>query len=238
MMPNFSKRSQQPELMDTQDVSYEEFYNCLRDLEWINRWTLAYRPTLDWLANHAMQAHSNQPLSLLDVGCGGGDMLRQIRRWADKRQIAIRLTGIDLNPYSRKTAMTLTPESMDISYIEGNLFDYQPDQPIDFIISSLFTHHLNDAQLQEFIDWMQRTARIGWFVNDLHRHWLPWLFIKYAVWLLQLNRLVQHDAPVSVARAFVKDDWQQLLAPYPASSQVQIKWYFPFRYGIGGVRHD
>ena len=84
-----------PELMDD-DCSYEDFRGCLRSLEQINRWLLGYRPTLAWLAQlpHGLR----DPVHIVDVGSGGGDLLRQIAGWARRRGIAVQLTGIDLNP--------------------------------------------------------------------------------------------------------------------------------------------
>ena len=82
----------------------------------------------------------------------------------------------------------------------------------DFIVSSSFTHHLGDADLVRFIRWMDRYAAHGWFINDLQRHILPYFFIKYATRFLPVNRMARHDGPVSVARAFVADDWRHLLA--------------------------
>ena len=42
-------RSRAPELMDTERVDLATLEACLKDLEWINRWTGAYRVTLGWL---------------------------------------------------------------------------------------------------------------------------------------------------------------------------------------------
>ena len=64
-----------PELMDG-DCSYEDFHGCLRSLEQVNRWLLGYRPTLAWLEHLPRSLH--RPLHIVDVGSGGGDLLRQI----------------------------------------------------------------------------------------------------------------------------------------------------------------
>src|SRR5450755_4020532 len=69
-----------PELMDG-DCSYEDFRGCLRSLEQINRWLLGYRPTLAWLKRlkHALPDNgSRDSVHIVDVGSGGGDLLRQI----------------------------------------------------------------------------------------------------------------------------------------------------------------
>src|ERR1700761_7413999 len=86
-----------PELMDG-DCSYEDFRSCLRSLEQVNRWLLGYRPTLAWLEQLPREPH--RAIHILDVGCGGGDLLRQIASWAQKRATPVILSGIDLNPYA------------------------------------------------------------------------------------------------------------------------------------------
>ena len=69
-----------PELMDG-DCTYEEFRDCLRSLEQVNRWLMGYRPTLAWMDR--LPLRSREPLHIVDVGSGGGDLLRQIAGWAN-----------------------------------------------------------------------------------------------------------------------------------------------------------
>src|SRR3546814_17453349 len=84
---------------------------------------------------------------------------------------------------------------------------------------------------------MERHAALGWFVNDIHRHPLPYHFIRHAVRLAHMNRLVLHDAPVSVGRAFVRRDWLALIAEAGlAPDDVEIVWRLPFTYGVGRIR--
>jgi hypothetical protein len=75
MWQDFSHRSPQRELMDEENISFDEFHECLRELEKINTLTLAYRPTLGWIRK--IMARVSEPLCILDVGSGGGDMLRR-----------------------------------------------------------------------------------------------------------------------------------------------------------------
>jgi len=116
-----------PELMDG-DCSYEDFRGCLRSLEQINSWLLGYRPTLAWLnrlppalRDHALPDHGlRDPVHIVDVGSGGGDLLRQIAGWARRRGIAVELTGIDLNPYAARAAAESTPKELGIAWVTGN----------------------------------------------------------------------------------------------------------------------
>jgi len=51
------------------DCSYEDFRDCLRSLEKVNRWLLGYRPTLAWLER--LPRGLREPMHMSDVGCGG-----------------------------------------------------------------------------------------------------------------------------------------------------------------------
>jgi 2-polyprenyl-3-methyl-5-hydroxy-6-metoxy-1,4-benzoquinol methylase len=227
--PDFSRRSPERELMDSKDISFEEFHHCLKTLAYINIFTFAYRPTVNWIK----RIRENKPLVVLDAGSGGGDMLRKLAK-ADPSLVLI---GVDLNPWSKKSAEMATRRKADIQYETEDIFSFAAGKDIDVIISSLFTHHLSDDQVVQFLQCMDTTARRGWFINDLHRHPLPYYFIKYAAKLFCRNRIVRNDAPVSVARAFCREDWQKLLkrAGIP-SGRVSIQWSFPFRYCVSCIK--
>jgi SAM-dependent methyltransferase len=232
MKHDFSQRSTQTELMDTEPLSAVAFHAYLCNLTFINVCTLAYRPTLQWLRRALIAGKPQQPVSVIDVGSGGGDMLRRIWKWAGKRKINTNLVGVDLNPWSKQSAEKLT-SGMPIRFETSDIFDFHPDRRADFIISSLFAHHLTDDEVIRFIRWMDAHAVHGWFINDLHRHPLPYAFIKCFTRLFGFNRLVQHDAPLSVARAFIMADWHRLLmAAGIPMERIRITWFFPFRYGI------
>ena len=235
---NFAERSNQDELMDTEPVSFEDFRACLVDLARVNRITLAYRPTLaffDRLLPFARRL--GRPLEVIDVGSGYGDMLRAIDAWASRRGIAVSLTGIDLNPWSRMAAVEATSPSRTIRWVTADAFAFEPPQGIDVVVSSLFTHHLPDPLVARFLGWMEANARLGWFVNDLHRHPLPYHFFRHLAKLARFHRFVQHDGPVSIARAFATSDWRRLLsqAEIPHGA-VEIEWMVPFRLTVGRLK--
>lgn len=236
-MKRFKTRSRALEWMDVQATTFAEFHHCLRTLEKINICTLAYPPTLKWMKARFANARPGQKMGIWDIGSGGGDMLRLIWKLAKSTGTPVELTGIDLHPFAERSALQSTPAEMDIVYVVSNIFDLPDDEKTDFIISSLFTHHLTDSEVVRFIRWMEEHTKGGWFINDLHRHALPYYFIKCTVRSLGLNRLVRHDAPVSVARGFTRGEWEALLkeAGVPQEA-VTIRWSFPFRYSVGRVK--
>src|SRR5690606_20890204 len=106
---------------------------------------------------------------LLDVGFGGGDMLRRIARWAARRGIEAELSGIDLNPSSKAAAEAKASPGAPIRYLAGDYADLA-GEGFDCIVSSLVTHHMSHEQVIAFLRFMEAEAGAGWFVNDLHRH--------------------------------------------------------------------
>jgi 2-polyprenyl-3-methyl-5-hydroxy-6-metoxy-1,4-benzoquinol methylase len=235
MKPDFSQRSTLPELMDA-PMDFDAFHGYLKTLSMINRLTLAYQPTLRWLAG---VLPAGQPASILDVGSGGGDMLRCIWKWSARHKIKLNLTGVDLNPLAKQSAEQDSSAGRHIRFETANIFELDSNLRADFIISSLFAHHLTDEEIIRFIHWMNTHAARGWFINDLHRHPLPYYFIKYFTRIFGFNRMVQHDAPLSVARAFTRVDWRRLLttAGVPPD-RACIRWHFPFRYCIAVMQPE
>lgn len=232
-MLDFGRRSNESELMDTEVVDFALFHQCLQQLEIVNILSLAYRPTLRWLRQTLSEASPGEKISILDVGSGGGDMLRRIWKYLRRSGFSTDLAGVDLNPWSKRSAEETTPAAMNITYETSDIFAFDPSRHADFIISCNFTHHLTDEELVRFIHWMEAHATRGWFINDLHRHWLPYYFIKSVFNALPFNRMMRNDGPISISRAFRAPDWRRILdqAGIPASRR-SIRWFFPFRYVV------
>ena len=226
-----SIRSTLPEEMDDEDLDTASYERCLTELDFINRITFTHRPTLHWLARATRDLPVGVTFSVLDVGYGHGDLLRAIARWADKRGLNAHLSGIDLNPRSAAAARAATAPNVAIDYLTGDVFSYTPPTQVDFIVSSQFTHHLTDGQIVMFIRWMEARARRGWFIGDLHRHWLPYYGFGALAWLARWHHFVLSDGRISIARSFVPADWRRLVraARLADDDDVAVSWHLPFR---------
>ncbi len=256
--PDFSRRNALVEMMDV-DSDYATFRACLVDLAQVNWLTLGYWPTLRFLNRLARAGRlpRDRVITVVDVGSGYGDMLRIIDRWAARHGLRLDLTGVDLTPQAARAAAEVTPskhvpakwlpvrrqghaptyEPRPIRYVTADILDYRPATPIDVVISSIFTHHLDDAALTRFVAWMEATAAIGWFVNDLHRHPLPYHLLRWSAWALRFHEFVQHDGPISILRAFVPADWQRILAAAGiAPGAAAVRHRFPFRLCVERVK--
>ncbi len=235
-LPDFTRRVDPADLPEWLDAprSYQELHAYMRSLEQVNTLTLSARSTLGWL-EPLVARKSGQPLRIVDVGCGSGDMLRRIERWATRRGAGVQLTGIDLNPITIQIARDWAPQSSRIEWITGDAFAY--DGPIDIVMSALLTHHLSDAEVIQLLVWMEATARVGWYVNDLVREETPYKLFRIAAKTLHWHKMVQHDGPVSFRRAFREDDWLRMFNTASiAASHVTLRRWTPGRLCVGRVK--
>jgi 2-polyprenyl-3-methyl-5-hydroxy-6-metoxy-1,4-benzoquinol methylase len=224
---SLARRSTADERMDTDCVDFADYRRCLRDLARVNTVTLTHRPMLAWLARTSAGLAS---FSLLDVACGHGDALRRIHRWSKRQGIAPRLEGVDLNPWATRAAREATEPSTPINFRTGDVFAIEQSETFDFIISSQFTHHLTDEHVVSFIRWMETHAQRGWFIGDLHRHWLPYYGFGALAWIARWHPFVRSDGRISIARAFVPADWRRLLnAAGITEHDARVTWHLPFR---------
>ena len=228
--PDFRRRAQLIELMD-EPCSRDTLRACLCDIARTNRWTFAYRPLLNWLDEvTALLPHGNEPLRILDVGCGYGDGLRRIERWAKARCIAVELTGLDLNPDATAIAAEVTDASSAIEWVTADILTYSPPLSPHLVICSLFTHHLAEEQIIQFLRWLEAHAQIGWFISDLSRAPVPYYVFRAFAKIVRLHPFVQYDGPVSVARSFIPAEWQAMCAVAGlGEGSVEIRAFRPAR---------
>lgn len=249
----FLTRAAPHTLLEQMDApaSLETLRACLYTLRQINRVTGSYRPTLAFLARarqHAAQQGisftPDRPLRILDVGSGGGDTLIRIARWAAIRRLPVALTGVDLNPQSavlaREAELRLTSRNprlrgTPITWLAADALTLTLPNPPDLILSSLFMHHLEDAEIVRVLRWQHATAALGWFVNDLARsrraarlYLAVGTVLRHQPFrsllsgLIRYDPLCLHDGPVSLRRAFRPADWQRLLAQAGISTATLI----------------
>lgn len=225
-------RSRQEEQMDAADLDPAVYDKVLADLSRVNRWTFTARPTLGFLKR---AVGTSKRFSLLDVGFGQGDMLRDIAHWAQRRGITADLVGVDLNAKSVASARAATPPDLAIDYRAGDYAD-QGDG-FDYIISSQVTHHMTDDQLRGFIRFMEDKARRGWLISDLHRHGFSHWGFPILARLMGVHRIVREDGTLSIARSFRPAEWRAVLADAGvAPDSVRIVRRFPFRLCVERIR--
>jgi 2-polyprenyl-3-methyl-5-hydroxy-6-metoxy-1,4-benzoquinol methylase len=232
-MRSLADRSREEEQMDAADLPAADLAAVLHDLARVNRITMSARPTIGFIGRALGEA---KRFRLLDIGFGEGDMLRAIARWAARRGIAAELAGVDLNPNSAPAARAATPPGMAIDYRAG---DYAAcaGEGWDFVISSFVAHHMSDAQLTAYLRFSEDQSRIGWIVNDLHRHRLAYIGFPLLARSFGWHRIVREDGQLSIARSFRRDEWEAIIARAGlAPATIRIVRRFPFRLCVERTR--
>jgi 2-polyprenyl-3-methyl-5-hydroxy-6-metoxy-1,4-benzoquinol methylase len=230
MQTKFSNRSYQSELLDTPDIPENLLFQNLRELDLINRTLGGHSITLSGIKQ--LLTDKSKTYHIIDIGCGGGDAMKEIAKWARINGFKVRLTGVDMNP---DCISYMKNFCVDFSEIHGIVSDYRDylkaDKSVDIIHCSLFCHHLKDEELIELFDYMNKYAGIGFVINDLQRHWFAYYSIKYITRLFNGSALVKNDAPLSVLRGFKRSELNQLFEKANVKN-VNIGWKWAFRYLI------
>jgi SAM-dependent methyltransferase len=229
-------RRDEAEWLDSADLNPADLERVLRDLANFNQIFLGHYPLLRWLGKAVRAARNGAPLTLVDVGCGYGDLLRAIRHWSRRRKFDLNLIGVDLNPETIRIARAATDPADRIDFQAVNIFELASAMPIDLMVSSLVTHHFSDQEITEFLRLMERTARRGWAICDLQRNRFLYHFIGLASRIARFHPMITHDGQISVARSLTRVEWEQRLAEAGISSvDAPIRWFL-FRFLIGRVR--
>ena len=225
------RRSDAKEFIDDPKIEAEPLRQTYQEMKSLNICTFGYWPTMSAVAYFLARCGGNRVIKILDIGCGDGEILRRIDDYARQRGFSLELTGIDLSHEAILAAIELT--SSRINFIHGDIFTEAEDKTYDLIINSLTMHHLTDQEIVKLLRWMTTHAQIGWSISDLDRRMIPYYFIKYFTKLGGFNRVICHDAPLSVARSFRRQDWVDLLTQAELKlDTIKISWYPNFRYGI------
>lgn len=227
----YARRSQKPELMDDFEVDGFIIEQTLRELEIINKWLGGNYVTINAI-DKLIGKDRDKTWRIIDLGCGGGEMLKLIALWARKRSIRVELIGIDANQHVVNYAEKNSLEFPEISFITGNVLseDVMP-MAADIITATLFTHHFSDKDLIWLFQRAKKCASVGLVINDLHRHWFAYRSIKMLTALFSKSPLVKNDAGLSVLRAFKKHELVRILQA-AGISQFSIKWRWAFRWQV------
>lgn len=233
--PDLRQRSYAEEWMDQPNISTVQMHGVMRELVVINQLLGGYAATFAGLKPILKASKPGETITIADIGCGGGDTLLQVAQWANKQGLKLKLIGVDLSQDAIAYAQQHVHDSIASIYpVEWVVMDYRnwlaSGPQVDILMTSLFFHHLKDEQIVEALQYMQRYAKLGWVINDLHRHWFAYQSIRLLTHFLSRSPLVKYDSSLSVWRGFVKQDWLSLLQQ--AKGNAHIQWIWAFRWVV------
>lgn len=145
-----------------------------------------------------------QKFTVLDLGSGGGDIPFALTQWAAKHGKEVWVTAVDLNPHCQ-TYANARFASPYIHFLKRSAFEVENLGTFDYIVSSMFFHHLKDEEIVELLKRIHGQSRRGFMINDLYRcrrNYLAAILLSG----LTFNKIIYNDAALSVSRAFKEKD--------------------------------
>jgi 2-polyprenyl-3-methyl-5-hydroxy-6-metoxy-1,4-benzoquinol methylase len=228
-MKDLSIRSSEEEIMDDLSISGEVVDQTLLELDVINRWLGGNQISIRAFRKLAKEADS---ISIADLGCGAGDVIKPMIKWCRRKNIPVKALGIDANPHIVKFAQDHALDYPEFTFEAVNIFN--PDfkvRKFDIIHCCLFTHHFSHDQLIDLFRMFREQSELGVIINDLHRHSLAYYSIYWLTKLFSKSKMVQNDAALSVARGFRKNELESILQSAGISAYT-LKWKWAFRWQL------
>ena len=223
-------RTDKEELMDDFSIGGDLLRDTLDKLENINRWLggnlMTVRALKKVLKNHPKE----QELTIADIGCGHGDILRDVAKFGRKNGYKMKLIGMDANPTAIAYANELSSEFSELSFKTEDIFSEAfKHRKFDVVLATLFLHHFKEEQLTSFLGNTLKQTKIGIVVNDLHRHKLAYyLFMLLSVFIK--NNMIIEDGLTSVLRGFKRNELAHISKKLKVKPQISWKWAFRFEW--------
>lgn len=205
-LPDLSSRRRTAEWMDAPDADPDLVRQSLVFLRRVNRLLGYTRSTLRHLERFSRTWRPGERIRVIDFATGSADVPRAILRWADRRGYDVRVVGVDLHATTARAALAgaaapdprlqiVRADVLELPFAEGSF---------DYATTSLFLHHLDDADAVRVLAAMGRAARRGVIAGDLLRRRRAYAWIKLIS--VFANPMVKHDGPASVAQAFTREE--------------------------------
>ena len=223
-----SHRSSEMEIMDDLTMEGALFRDTLDKLEIINRFLGGNSVTINGLKNLLKNQSKNKTITIVDLGCGNGDILRDVAKFGRKNNYSFNLVGIDANLAAIEYAKELSKEYSELSFKTIDILseDFKK-QSYDVVLCTLFLHHFKNEELISFLKTTTNKATIGVVVNDLHRHKLAYYLFKLIGFFIK-NKMVRQDGLTSVLRAFKREDLENIAKEIKVHFSIQWKWAFRY----------
>ena len=202
----FEKRSYELERIDKGDYTPAEYDVFLREIGFINRYLGDIRALRKTLLREIKEKNTRE-FSVLDVGAGSGEFLREIAKFGRKNCFKTELFGLELNARSAESILEESKDYPEIYSIRGDALNLPcHDKAFDYTICSLFTHHFTDENVVQILREMARVSKHGVFVIDLHRDVNAYFWYKIFCTVFRISPLVREDGLLSITRSFLPEE--------------------------------
>ena len=228
MSINTTYRTEESEIMDDFTLEGEELKDALDKIAKINQLLGGNKLTLSGLKK--LLPNKNQLVTIIDVGCGNGDMLRQIADYGKANGYNLNLIGIDANAFTIKYASQLSADYPNINYLCEDIFTINSVAlKCDIFLCTLTLHHFKDEEIIELLTIFKNNSILGIVINDLQRSSIAYRLFQLLCVTFQLNIMSREDGLVSILRGFKKQELIQFSEKLNFKKYT-IHWKWAFRY--------
>lgn len=236
MFVDTRNRSSEEEMMDDLLMEGAMLQNTLDQLAIINKRLGGNQATIQGINTLLKTENKDTVITMVDMGCGSGDMLRAVADYGRKNNFSFKLIGIDANEFTIKYARRLSENYPEISYIKMDILgDQFSGISFDIAIATLFLHHFTNQQIENLLVPIVNKTRIGVVVNDLHRSSAAYYLFKGLSFFIK-NPMVKKDGAISVLRGFKKKELNDISKKLKGSvSTIHWKWAFRYQWIIKKV---
>lgn len=224
------QRTSQEEFLDDFSLQGDELRDALDKIAVINHWLGGNQVTLDGIQELMTTWPKGKPISVIDLGCGNGDMCRAIAEFGRKKGRSFSILGIDANLCTVDHAKALSTEYPAISYAVMDLFEPAfATLDYDIALCTLTLHHFTDQEILYLMNLLANKAKLGVVINDLHRSTIAYRLFQLICFVFRLNKLSKEDGLTSILRGFKKDELLSFSRQLNLKA-YQITWRWAFRY--------
>ncbi len=228
-MMDMTRRATMDEAMDDPTLNSNDLRAVFEDLNRTNVLLGGQRISLK-AVDDLIRTYPREIYSMVDMGCGDGDLLRRIARKYRKKGVKVRLLGIDNSENALAIAREKSGNFPEIHYQNTSLTALgQMESSHDILLCTLTLHHFSDHQIPLLLRHFTQIARIGVVINDLQRNnWAYYLFRAFSLIFIK-TKIAKQDGLISIRRGFRKNELWELSKGLPGHRHT-ILWRWIFRY--------
>lgn len=230
MSINTKYRTDTPEIMDDFNLEGEVLREALDKIAKINQLLGGNSLTLNGVKEMISKEPKSRLITIVDIGCGNGDMLRVLSNYGKENNYLLNLIGIDANGFTINHAEKLSEMYPNISYKCENIFEYDFSQlNSDILLCTLTLHHFKNNEIENLLTTFNTHSKIGIVINDLHRSSTAYRLFQIICYIFGLNSMSREDGLTSILRGFKKEELITFSKKL-GFKKYSIQWKWAFRY--------
>lgn len=208
-MRSIDVRSTEKEFMDDPEFKGADLTESFRFIKITNMLGGGRLAVINCIGKALQDTPGQRDISVLDIGCGIGDMGGAIVSWGERHGRNISYTGLEKSVYILDEARKHNKNN-NLRFISGDLF--ASDLPeADLVIISMVLHHLDEADVIRAIRNLAAKARIALIISELERSVPPYMICRLFS-IAMKNSSAVHDALLSVRKGFTASEMSNLIA--------------------------